>query len=119
MAGNDKGGSNGASGKDGKGSDKGDAQPGHTEGGGAGDHKGQTGVIEGGDFKSHANAKINKGKPMPGMVMGRSAGRAGDPANHAGTGALGAAGPDEIGGIEHSEVPEEYRQQVGRYFQPK
>jgi hypothetical protein len=105
--------------KGGKG-DKGDkAQPGHSEGGGPGDHKGQTGVIEGGDLRAHAAAKINKGKPMPGMVMGRSAGRAGDTANLVGEGALGNAGPGEIGGIERSDVPEEYREQVGRYFQPK
>ena len=44
--------------------------------------------------------------------------RAGETANQAGTGALGAAGPDQVGGVEHSEVPEEYREQVGRYFQP-
>ena len=111
-----KGGKDGKDGKDGKG-DK--AQPGHSEGGGPGDHKGQTGVIEGGDLRAHAAAKINKGKPMPGMVMGRSAGRAGDTANLAGEGALGNAGPGEIGGIERSDVPEEYREQVGRYFQPK
>jgi hypothetical protein len=120
MAGNGGDNKGGKGGKDDKGGkDKGNAEPGHTEGGGSGDHAGQTGVVEGGELKAHANAKINKGKPMPGMVMGRSAGRAGDTANIAGTGALGAAGPGEIGGIEHSEVPEEYREQVGRYFQPK
>jgi hypothetical protein len=106
------------SGKDGK-DGKGPGQEGHSEGGGPGDHKGQTGVIEGGDLRAHASAKINKGKPMPGMVMGRSAGRAGDTANIAGEGGIGNAGPGEIGGIERSDVPEEYREQVGRYFQPK
>lgn len=117
MAGNDGNSGKGSSGKGGK--DGKDAQPGHSEGGGAGAHQGQTGVVEGGEMKARANAKINKGKPMPGMVMGRSAGRAGDTANIAGEGALGAAAPSEIGGIERSEVPEEYREQVGRYFQPK
>jgi hypothetical protein len=116
--GKDGAGKNG--GKDGKsGKDDGQAQSGHTDGGGPGDHKGQTGVIEGGDLRAHADAKINKGKPMPGMVMGRSAGRAGDTANIAGEGALGNAAPGEIGGIERSDVPEEYREQVGRYFQPR
>lgn len=120
--GKDKGGKEGKGkgGKDGKpGKDGGDPQAGHSEGGGPGDHAGQTGVIEGGDLKSRANAKINKGKPMPGMVMGRSAGKAGDTANLGGTGALGQAAPGEIGGVERSDVPEEYREQVGRYFQPK
>ena len=106
----------GSSGKDDK---PGPGEAGHSEGGGPGDHKGQTGVIEGGDLRAHANAKINKGKPMPGMVMGRSTGRAGDTANIAGEGGIGNAGPGEIGGIERSDVPEEYREQVGRYFQPK
>ncbi|MEO7328961.1 MAG: hypothetical protein ABI193_10305 [Minicystis sp.] len=108
----------GKDGKDGK-DGKGEGQAGHSEGGGPGDHAGQTGVIEGGDLKSRANAKINKGKPMPGRVMGRSAGKAGDTANLGGTGALGQAAPGEIGGVERSDVPEEYREQVGRYFQPK
>jgi hypothetical protein len=109
----------GGPGKDGKDGKGGPGNEGHSDGGGPGDHKGQTGVIEGGDLRAHANAKINKGKPMPGMVMGRSSGRAGDTANIAGEGGIGNAGPGEIGGIERSDVPEEYREQVGRYFQPK
>jgi hypothetical protein len=103
-------------GKDGKGED---ATPGHSDGGGPGDHDGQTGVVDGQGVKARANAKINKGKPMPGMVMGRTAGRAGETANTQGSGALGVVAPDEVGGIERSDVPEEYREQVGRYFQPK
>jgi hypothetical protein len=105
------------SGNAGQGDGKG--QPGHSEGGGPGDHAGQTGKVAGGDLKSRANARINKGTPMPGTVMGRTAGRAGESANVQGEGALGAVGPDEVGAIERSEVPEEYREQVGRYFQPK
>ncbi len=112
-------GGKGGPGKDSKDGKPGPGQSGHSDGGGPGDHKGQTGVIEGGDLRAHASAKINKGKPMPGMVMGRSAGRAGDTANLVGEGGLGNAGPGEIGGIERSDVPEEYREQVGRYFQPR
>jgi hypothetical protein len=109
------------SGPSGSGKDpKGEAQAGHTEGGGpGGDHKGLTGVIEGNGMKARSSAKMNKGKPMPGVVLGRSAGKAGETANVRGTGALGAAAPGEIGGVERSDVPEEYREQVGRYFQPK
>lgn len=110
-AGKDKGGS---------GKDKGDAQSGHsTSGGPGGDHKGLTGVIEGAGMQARASTKINKGKPMPGIVLGRSAAKAGETANIAGSGALGNAAPAEIGGVERSDVPEEYREQVGRYFQPK
>ncbi len=117
VAGNQAGGP-GQNGQNG-GPDQGQGTPGHSEGGGPGDHKGQTGVVEGGDLRSHAGARINKGKPMPGVVMGRSVGRSGETANIAGQGALGQAAPGELSGIERSDVPEEYREQVGRYFQPK
>ncbi len=36
-----------------------------------------------------------------------------------GQGALGEAAPGEVGGVDRSDVPEEYREQVGRYFPPK
>lgn len=104
----------------GSGDGKGDPQSGHsTSGGPGGDHKGLTGVIDGDGMRAKAATRINKGKPMPGVVLGRSAGKAGETANIAGSGALGAAAAGEIGGIERSDVPEEYREQVGRYFQPK
>jgi hypothetical protein len=109
----DKSAQGGGSNKDGK--DSGGTGP----GGGKGDHAGQTGVVDGKGMQARATAKINKGKPMPGMVMGRTAGRAGETANMQGSGALGTVAPDEIGGVERSDVPEEYREQVGRYFQPK
>jgi hypothetical protein len=103
----------------GAGGDEGAPMAGHTEGGGAGSHKGATGVVEGGEMRARAEGRLGKGRPMPGLVMGRSAGRAGDTANVLGQGALGAAAAGEIGGVEHSDVPEEYREQVGRYFKPK
>ncbi len=62
---------------------------------------------------------MNRGKPMPGVVMGRTAGKAGDTASVQGQGALGGAAASEIGAVERSDVPEEYREQVGRYFQPR
>jgi hypothetical protein len=101
------------------GGEKGPSAAGHTEGGGPGSHHGTTGVVEGGGVEARATGRINKGRPMPGVVMGRSAARAGDTANALGTGALGGAAAGEIGGVEHGDVPEEYREQVGRYFRPK
>ncbi|WP_437277071.1 hypothetical protein WME90_38385 [Sorangium sp. So ce375] len=95
------------------------AKPGHSEGGGQGSHEGQTGAIAGGELRSRASARLNHGRPMPGIVTGRAAGRAGDTANVRGEGALGAVGPEEVGGVDRSDVPEEYREQVGRYFQPR
>ncbi|WP_437966208.1 hypothetical protein WMF04_42445 [Sorangium sp. So ce260] len=98
---------------------QGPGQPGRSEGGGPGSHEGRTGAIAGGELRSRADARLNPGKPMPGLVMGRTAGRAGDTANVQGEGALGVVGPQEIGGVERSDVPEEYREQVGRYFRPR
>ncbi|WP_441291089.1 hypothetical protein ACSRUE_11805 [Sorangium sp. KYC3313] len=98
---------------------QGSAQPGHSEGGGSGSHEGQTGAIAGGELRSRASARLNPGRPMPGIVTGRAAGRAGDTANVRGESALGVVGPQEVGGVERSDVPEEYREQVGRYFQPR
>ncbi|WP_437904549.1 hypothetical protein WME95_39965 [Sorangium sp. So ce327] len=98
---------------------QGSAQPGHSEGGGSGSHEGQTGAIAGGELRSQASARLNPGRPMPGIVTGRAAGRAGDTANVRGESALGVVGPQEVGGVERSDVPEEYREQVGRYFQPR
>lgn len=113
-------------GKDGQGSQAGGNDPngkgqngGPGPGGGKGEHAGQTGVVDGSGVSARAQAKINKGRLMPGMVMGRTAGRPGETANMQGSGALGTVAPDEVGGVERSDVPEEYREQVGRYFQPK
>ncbi|WP_437588179.1 hypothetical protein [Sorangium sp. So ce1000] len=98
---------------------QGSAQRGHSEGGGSGSHEGQTGAIAGGEVRSRASARLNQGRAMPGIVTGRAAGRAGDTANVRGESALGVVGPQEVGGVERSDVPEEYREQVGRYFQPR
>ncbi|HTJ80369.1 MAG TPA: hypothetical protein VL400_01565, partial [Polyangiaceae bacterium] len=74
--------------------------------------------IDAKDFRSRADSDINGGAPMPGVHMGRTNARPGETANTQGAGALGAVGPDEVNGVSRSDVPEEYREQVGRYFQP-
>jgi hypothetical protein len=55
---------------------------------------------------------------MPGTTTGWTAGKSGGTANDLGTGALGSVGPSEMDGVERSEVPAEYREQVRQYFQP-
>lgn len=67
---------------------------------------------------SKASANLRPGVPLPGSTVGRTSSRPGETANRSGTGELGRVGPDEIGGVSQSDVPEEYREQVGRYFQP-
>jgi hypothetical protein len=102
---------------------KGDAQkgnggPGSEHDEGKGEHGGQSAKVNGKELRAKAHAKLNPGMPMQGSSLGRAPSRPGETANQAGTGALGRAAPSELGGVEGSEVPEEYREQVGRYFQP-
>jgi hypothetical protein len=103
----------------GSGSDDGTPVAGHTEGGGRGSHQGKTGAIEGDGVQARASARLNRGRPMPGVVLGRAEARAGDTANAVGQGGLGRAAAGEIGAVDRSSVPEEYKEQIGRYFQPK
>jgi hypothetical protein len=109
-----QGGKNGSSGKQ----QAGKGGPGSKKDDGKGDHSGQTAPVEAPELRSKAQAKINPGAPMQGSTIGRAPGRAGETANQKGSGALGSVGPTEVGGVERSEVPQEYREHVGRYFQP-
>jgi hypothetical protein len=84
----------------------------------AGKHDGKTDVVTGKGLRAKARARLLPGAPMQGTSLGRAPARAGETANRAGTGVLGQVGPDEVSGVQRSEVPEEYREQVGRYFQP-
>src|SRR6478752_5681535 len=74
------------------------------------------------------------GVPIPMDADGAPAGSPGDkpnsgsgPANgspgpgskhDSGTGNLGEAQKTEVGAVDHADIPEEYREQVGRYFEP-
>lgn len=82
------------------------------------DHQGQSKEVDSPELRARARARMNAKAPSAGMTLGRSAGREGDTANRQGTGALGRVGPSEVNGTESSDVPEEYREQIGRYFQP-
>jgi hypothetical protein len=53
---------------------------------------------------------------MHGATLGRAPARVGETANERGSGALGSVGRTEIGAVEGTDIPEEYREQVGRYF---
>ncbi len=77
-----------------------------------------TSAVGAADLRAHVDAPLGAGAPMPGVVTGRTSARPGETANVRGTGALGTVGPDEVLGVSRGDVPEEYREQVGRYFQP-
>lgn len=117
--GNGSGNGNGNGSGNGDGSGNGTGGPGHGGSPGPGDKgNGSTGKVDAGDLRSRAGARLNPGAPMPGVVLGRTQGRPGETANKQGTGALGNVGAQEIEGVTRGDVPEEYREQVGRYFQP-
>lgn len=101
----------------------GDSQPGAPGPGshhdtGTGDHEGQSQAVDGPELRSKANVPRSGIGPMHSATLGRAPARAGDTANQRGTGSLGSVAQGEIGAVEQSEVPEEYREHVGRYFEP-
>ena len=92
---------------------------GKSEGGGPGDHAGKTPELpRGKGLVAKAETTLNPGVPMHGAAEGRTASRPGETAKQAGQGAIGSARASELGAVERSDVPEEYREHVGRYFQP-
>ncbi len=109
------GGSNGGSG--GSGGGPGGAGGGHDTGGGS--HNGSTAPLPNANtLKSRARGPINKAQAMPGTQTGFVAGRAGGTAKTQGTAGVQSAGPSQVDGIDQSDVPQEYRDQVKQYFQP-
>ncbi|MFO0612182.1 MAG: hypothetical protein U0414_06330 [Polyangiaceae bacterium] len=104
---------NGSGNGDGPGDPGGDSEPGASNKT-PGD---PTKKIDGGDLRSKADVKPGVGTSTGSTHTTRTGSRPGDTANRVGTGALGNAAPDEIGGVNRSDVPQEYRAHVGRYFQ--
>ena len=96
----------------------GSASPGSQHDTGSADHRGNTPEIAGKELRSKANAPLQAGAPMHGATLGRAPARAGETANERGSGSLGQAQKTEVGAVDHADIPEEYREQVGRYFEP-
>ena len=85
---------------------------------GTGNHNGQTGNLTVDQMNSRNRGPLNKNNTMPGNITTFNQGKAGGTANQRGTGDLKSVAPSEIDGVDRSDVPEEYREQVGRYFAP-
>ncbi|HEX4335294.1 MAG TPA: hypothetical protein VH062_05235 [Polyangiaceae bacterium] len=103
----------------GDGNGKGDGNgtgDGNGHGGGQGHHAGTTPVVDGSSFIAKAEGTPTGGIPI-GIVPGSSPAVAAA-AVAARSEILGAARSRELGAVEHSNVPREYRDQVGRYFAP-
>jgi hypothetical protein len=104
-------------GNGGSGSGSSGAGGGHDTGGGS--HNGATAPLPNANtLKSRARGPINKAQAMPGTQTGFVAGRAGGTAKTQGTAGVQSAGPSQVDGIDQSDVPQEYRDQVKQYFQP-
>ncbi len=81
-------------------------------------HGGQTNPVAGDTLRSRAKGPLSRGTVMPSAITTYTAGGPGGTANARGTGDLRVVGPREVDGVEHSDVPEEYRDHVRQYFQP-
>lgn len=94
--------------------------PGSKHDSGTGNHQGSTPEIAGNELRSKADARLQAGAPMHGATLGRAPAQAGQTANQLGLGSasLGEARKTEVGAVDHADIPEEYREQVGRYFEP-
>jgi hypothetical protein len=111
-------GGDGNPGSGGKADKSGNGGPGSSHDTGTGDHHGATPEIAGNALRSKADARMQAGAPMHGATLGRAPARAGETADQVGTGSLGQARETEVGAVDHADIPEEYREQVGRYFEP-
>jgi hypothetical protein len=85
---------------------------------GTSNHEGSTPPLDVKELRSKATGKLLPGAPMHAASQGRAPARSGETANQLGTGSLGQVGPAEVGAVEGADIPEEYREQVGRYFEP-
>ncbi len=92
--------------------------PGSKHDEGQGNHDGETKAPDGKELRSKADARLLPGAPMHGATLGRAPARPGETANQLGTGSLGVVGQTEVGAVDGTDIPEEYREQVGRYFEP-
>jgi hypothetical protein len=93
-------------------------EPGGNRGGGRGKHEGTSPPVAANELRARAGARWLPGAPLAARSLGRTPGRAGETANQVGAGNLSSRGSGEIGAVEGADIPEEYREQVGRYFEP-
>ncbi|MGC4086466.1 MAG: hypothetical protein QM756_00955 [Polyangiaceae bacterium] len=104
-------------GQSGKGDEQGKPGAGNGPGGKA-THDGSTNKLGGDELRARANTRWLAGAPLAARSLGRAPGRAGETANQVGIGNLGSRSSSEVSAIDGADIPEEYREQVGRYFEP-
>jgi hypothetical protein len=97
---------------------EGEASAGSHHDTGRGNHAGATERLGSRSFKARAHGPLNGAPMMPGTTTTWKPGEMGGTADVVGRGELGTVGATEILGTERSEIPEEYREQVHKYFRP-
>jgi hypothetical protein len=85
---------------------------------GAGQHGGKTDQFESPALRAKAAVDLTLDAPMYGASLGNSPAAPGETAKSASTQALQSAAPRELRAVERSELPQAYRDQVSRYFEP-
>ncbi|MFO7179069.1 MAG: hypothetical protein DIU78_010250 [Pseudomonadota bacterium] len=74
--------------------------------------------VPGDELRARADATLLPGTPLGTSALGRAPAEVGAQARQPSLGALGTARARELSGMEGSDVPEDYREHVGRYFEP-
>jgi hypothetical protein len=87
-------------------------------GGSKGTHEGSSEPVSAEELRARAHAQLLPGAPLATRSLGRTQGRAGEVANQVGTGSLSSRAAAEVSAVEGADIPEEYREHVGRYFEP-
>lgn len=85
---------------------------------GVGDHEGNTPPVDGEELRARAQPQLGGSRPLLQASQGRTSARPGEVALTPDLEALSAVSAEELQGVEHSTIPEEYREQVSRYFAP-
>jgi hypothetical protein len=93
-------------------------QGGPGTGPGTGNHEGKTAPVDAPELRALAQPRLAKDVPLRGATQGRSPARPGESAHTPLGSDLSGVTADELRGVEHSNIPEEYREQVSRYFAP-
>jgi hypothetical protein len=90
-----------------------------SRGGAHGNHGGETPAVDGDEIRAKARARMNLEEPLLDAVRGRAPAQVrGTTAAEVGIENLPAASPETLRGMERTDIPAEYREQVGRYFSP-
>lgn len=97
---------------------KGEPGAGRGDGPGSKDHEGSTAPVDSPELRAKAQARVLPGVPLGAKGFGRAPAQSGERASQPSASDVGAARAGAIGAVEGSDVPEDYREHVGRYFEP-